>query len=227
MEPEAERHSKALEVDLITDPDERARQEARNGLRQFDEVVEQVEYWLHPERPFKLRPSAILSLHRRALEGISAFAGVYRPAAIEIRGSAHNPPEAHLVPGLIEEMCDYVNDNWGKSPLHLAAYVLWRMNWIHPFVDGNGRTARAVCYLVLCVRLGYRLPGTNTIPEQISIDKNPYYQALEAADKAARTGKIDTVGMENLLESLLANQLVSIFKAAKSGSSYPSGKNHT
>ncbi len=35
-----ERHSKALEVDLIADPEEKARQEVRNGLRQFDEVVE-------------------------------------------------------------------------------------------------------------------------------------------------------------------------------------------
>jgi hypothetical protein len=31
-------------------------------------------------------------------------------------------------------------------PTELAAYGLWRLNWIHPFVEGNGRTARAVCY---------------------------------------------------------------------------------
>jgi hypothetical protein len=64
-----ERHSKALEIELISDPEERARQEAKNGLRQFDEVIERINYSLQPERPFKLRPSAILSLHRRALKG--------------------------------------------------------------------------------------------------------------------------------------------------------------
>jgi len=218
MDADAERHSRALEVDLIADPEERARQEARNGLRQFDEVVEQIEYWLQPDRPFRLRPSAILSLHRKALEGISAFAGGYRPAGIAIKGSAHKPPEAHLVPGLVEEMCDYINGDWGKSALHLAAFVMWRMNWIHPFVDGNGRTARAISYVLLCVRLGYRLPGTNTIPEQISRNKQPYYDALEHADKKASAGAIDVSRMESLLESLLANQLVSIFKAAKSDS---------
>src|SRR6266853_5258086 len=79
------------------------------------------------------------------------------------------PPGAHMVPEEVEHMCDYVNDNWEKSsPVHLAAYALWKLNWIHPFTDGNGRTARAISYLLLCLRLGYRLPGTNTIPEQIS-----------------------------------------------------------
>jgi Fic family protein len=45
----------------------------------------------------------------------------------------------------IEFMCDYVNDRWAEaSAVHLCAYVLWRLNWIHPFGDGNGRTARAI-----------------------------------------------------------------------------------
>jgi len=215
--PDEERHSKALEIELTSDPTEKARREAENGLRQFDEVLEQINYWLEPERPFKLRPSAILSLHRRALEGISSFAGVFRPGGIEIKGSKHLQPGAHLVPELVEQLCDYVNDNWTKaSPLHLAAYTLWRMNWIHPFVDGNGRTSRAVSYLVLCVRLGYVLPGTTTIPEQISRKKDPYYKALEAADTANAQGKFDLAEMEKLLESLLAAQLVSVINAARS-----------
>ena len=213
-----ERHSKALEIELITDPDKKARQETLNGLRQYDETIEQINYWLHPDRPFKLRISGILSLHRRALEGISSFAGIFRPGGIEIKGSKHTPPGAHLVPELVEGMCDYINENWKKaSPLHLASYTLWKMNWIHPFVDGNGRTSRAVSYLVLCARLGYVLPGTLTIPEQISRNKTPYYEALEAADKANATGQIDLSKMENLLEGLLANQLVSVMDSARTG----------
>jgi Fic family protein len=214
MNDEVERHSKPIEVDLIADPKERARQEARNGLRQFDEVIEQIEYWLQPERPFKLRPSAILNLHRKALEGISAFAGVWRPAGIEITGSKHAPPPAHLVPELIEQMCDYVNGNRSKSPVHLAAFTMWRMNWIHPFTDGNGRTSRALSYLVLCIRLRYRLPGVNTIPEQIAANKNPYYAALEAADKSRFPETLNVTEMETLLEDLLAKQLASVLRAA-------------
>jgi Fic family protein len=211
-----DRHSKALEAELITDPNERARREARNGLKQFDAVIELIEYFLQPERPFKLRPSHLLHLHRVALEGISAYAGNFRPAGIAIHGSQHQPVGAHLVPEKVEELCDYINDNWAKkSPLHLAAYCLWKLNWIHPFTDGNGRTARALSYMILCIRLGYRLPGTETIPDQISRDKTPYYKALEAADKALSADKIDLSNLENYLSGMLANQLLSVHNEAK------------
>src|SRR5262245_47809500 len=84
---ELDRHSRAFEAELITDPELKAQKEASNGLRQFDAVAERIEYWTHPERPFKLRPSTILDLHRIALEGISAYAGNFRPAGIATRKS--------------------------------------------------------------------------------------------------------------------------------------------
>lgn len=83
------RHSNALEADLITDPDEKAAQEARNGLRQIDDVAGIVETYSDPGRPFKLRLSVLLHLHRIALDGISSYAGNFRPAGIEIGGSRH------------------------------------------------------------------------------------------------------------------------------------------
>jgi len=211
-----DRHSEALEAELVADPEEKAHREAKNVLRQFDSAVEQIEFWTQPERTFKLRPSAIMGLNRLALDGLSSYAGIYRPAGIAIRGSKHTPPESYLVPELVEEMCDYVNTNWSRTPIHLASYVLWRLNWIHPFVDGNGRTTRVVSFVVLCVRLGYRLPGTNTVPDQISRDKNPYYQALELADAAYQNEKnIDVTTMEKLVSSLLANQLASVIRDAQ------------
>jgi Fic family protein len=210
------RHSQARDAELITDPDELARQEARNGLRQFDAVVEMVEYFLHPDRPFRLRPSQLLHLNRIALEGISSYAGNWRPAAIEIGGSKHQPVGAHQVPEMVEDMCDYVNDHWHqRNALHLAAYVMWRLNWIHPFTDGNGRTSRAISYLVLCIKIGYLLPGKRTIPDQIAEDRTPYYKALEAADQALTRGEIDLIAMEELLSGMLANQLVAVHEDAK------------
>ena len=217
MADSGDRHSEALEVELIADPDQKAQQEAKNGLRQFDRAVEQIEYWLQPNRPFKLRPSAILSLNRIALDGLSRYAGIYRPGGIAIGGSKHTPPASHLVPELVEQLCDYVNGNWDRSPIHLASYVLWKLNWIHPFVDGNGRTTRATSFVVLCVRLGYRVPGSNTIPEQISRDKKPYYEALESADASCQGEKFDVSTIEGLMESWLTNQLASVIKDAKAG----------
>jgi Fic family protein len=215
--PRGDRKSKAASPELIADDEERARREVENGFRQFDKVLELVD--LSRERPFKLRPSTILMLQRAALEGISGFAGTYRPAGVEISGSRHKPVGAHMVAEEIEHMCDYVNEHWEeKSALHLAAYVMWKLNWIHPFDDGNGRTSRAVSYLVLCARSGIRLPGTNTIPDQIAANKQPYYTALEAADVAHQEGHLDLSEIEKLLEDYLAVQLVSVLEQAKGGS---------
>jgi Fic family protein len=213
-----ERHSVHTDVDLIVDEDQKARAEARNALRQFDKVVDYVEFWLsEKERAFSLRPSTILDLHRYALEGINANAGVWRPGGVEIRGSKHAPVQPYMVPKLIEDLCDYINENWqNKSPVHIAAYSMWRINWIHPFVDGNGRTARALSYMLLCLRLGYLLPGTKTIPDQISEDKNPYYKALESADEHFRNNKIDVSQLELMISDMLAAQLVELHNMAMS-----------
>lgn len=149
------------------------------------------------------------------MAGISSYAGNYRPGGVAIEGSRHEPVGAHLVPELIEEMCDYVNDHWDAStPLHLAAYLMWRLNWIHPFADGNGRTSRIVSYVALSIRAGAILPGTPTIPDQIVDNRNPYFEALDAADAAYRDGKIDVSKMEALLAALLAKQLAGFYQAA-------------
>lgn len=212
------RHSKAFDAQIITDPDELARKESFNTVAQYRAVSDMVESFLEPERPFKLRPSHLLHLHRVALDGISSYAGNFRPAGIEIGKSKHEPPPAHLVPELIEELCDYVNDKWNdKSPMHLASYVMWRLNWIHPFTDGNGRTSRALSYLVLCIRLKALLPGRVTIPEQIEQDRTPYYKALEVADQAWADGKIYLTAMKQLLASMLAKQLHAIYEESGSG----------
>jgi Fic family protein len=206
------RDSRALEPELITDPQQKAAAEARNGFRQYDAAIGAIQSAL--ERGyFKLRPSLILGLQREALAGISSYAGNYRPSGVSIEGSKHAPVGAHLVPELVEDMCDYVNEHWHNStPIHLAAYVMWRLNWIHPFADGNGRTSRIVSYVVLSIRAGSLLPGTPTIPDQIVDNRTPYFEALDAADFACRDGKVDVSKMEDLLGSLLANQLAEFYK---------------
>lgn len=180
------RDSRALEPQLITDPQARAEAEARNVLRQYDAGLATIQSALDTGA-FKLRPSLILGLHREALSGISMFAGNFRPGGVEIRGSRHEPVGAHLVPELVEDLCDYVNEHWERStPIHLAACVMWRLNWIHPFADGNGRTSRIVSYVVLSIRAGAILPGTPTIPDQIVDNRIPYFDALDGADWLGR-----------------------------------------
>ncbi len=207
------RDSRALEPELISDPQKKAEAEARNGLRQYDAGIRAAQTALE-RQPFRLRLSLILALHREALAGISVFAGNFRPAGVKIEGSKHEPPGAHLVPELVEELCEYVNDHWeGSTPIHLGAYTMWRLNWIHPFADGNGRTSRILSYVVLSIRAGFVLPGTPTIPDQIVDNRAPYFDALDAADDAWAKGVIDVSKMEELIGALLAKQLAAFYQS--------------
>lgn len=212
------RHSKAEEAELELGEEAIARREAANALRQADLVVKMIKEAVEAGR-FSLKHWMILSLNAEAVDGLTKYAGTWRPGPVAIGKSEHAPPDHRAVPFLIEELCDYVNDNWAsRSAVHLAAFVMWRLNWIHPFFDGNGRTSRATSYLVLCAKLGNLLPGSKTIPEQIAANRIPYYDALEDADKryrAAQKFQADTVeAMESLLLSMLAMQLKSAFDEA-------------
>jgi Fic family protein len=216
------RHSKAENAEVVSGDEARAKREAANAMRQTELVRQYVLQAIDGDRGFRLRPSTILDLNREAILGLDAYAGNWRPGAVEIGKSDHQPPGGHLVPSYIEELCDYINDNWKeKSVIHLGAMVMWRLNWIHPFTDGNGRTSRATSYLVICAKSESVLPGKteNTITDQILANRTPYYEALEAADKAYKfEGKLthDTVlVMEDLIAGMLANQLAGYFKEAE------------
>jgi hypothetical protein len=128
-----DRHSRAEDAQLLSDPDEIARREAENGLRQFSLALEMIRGSVKDkERPFKLRAGPILLLHKAALDGLHRLAGTFRNTPVKIGGSKHQPPHEAFVADEIQSMCEYVNTNWqAKSATHLAAYVLWKMNWIH------------------------------------------------------------------------------------------------
>jgi Fic family protein len=221
----ADRHSVAETANLLTDPDEIARREAENGIRQFDLAVDMIRSFVKDQaRPFKLRSSMILNLHRAALDGLHVLAGTWRNTPVTIQGSRHQPPDSAFVSEEIEHLCDYVNENWSSSAAHLAAYVLWKLNWIHPFADGNGRTARAVSYVVMSIKLDSLLPGAPTIPEQIAGNKQPYYAALETADQHLADGKIDVSDLEQMLAGMLSKQLLSAAKEASGEVAKPAGQ---
>ena len=104
-----------------------------------------------------------------------------------------------------------VQEKWYVwTAAELAAYGLWRLNWVHPFIEGNGRTARAACYFLLCVRSGSILPGSKILPERIRENREEYEAALIAADRAWDAGNLDFRRMENYLAVLLMEQLQDI-----------------
>jgi Fic family protein len=84
----------------------------------------------------------------------------------------------------MEDFVNTVNRFWNEhtDPVVLAAYVLWRLNHIHPFINGNGRTARAAAYFALCVAAGRWLQGTTILPELIRRNRADYVEQCQALD---------------------------------------------
>jgi len=209
------RDSKPNGPALYADATQKAALEARNGLLQYDEVVRLAKEALGAGTPYKLRPSTLQLLQRKAIHEIYSCAGNYRTQPVYIRGTNHQPPPPEEVSAHTEDLCDYVNANWHRSAVHLASYLMWKVNWIHPFMGGNGRTSRAVSYLVMCVRAGEVFNGTETIPDQIVACRDPYYAALDAADLAWQDRKVvDVTVMEELLKNMLGKQLMSAIEGA-------------
>jgi Fic family protein len=126
---------------------------------------------------------------------------------VQIRGSAHKPPESRFVPGLIDEMCREANSHEDWDAVKVSTYLLWRLNWIHPFGGGNGRTARALAELALRVRLSHTLPAKIAMPEQFVGRRREYEDALKDADEAWSQGVLDLSKLEWLLGRLLEEKL--------------------
>lgn len=107
--------------------------------------------------------------------------GVYRSSAVVIRGARHQPPHADRVADETRELLALLSARWHDTqPVILAGLALWRINWIHPFRDGNGRVARAAAQAVL-ERHGI-LPAGASLEAAILADRAAYLRALRAAD---------------------------------------------
>jgi len=111
------------------------------------------------------------------------------------------------VSGLVEEMCSRANGGTEWDPIQVAAYLLWRLNWIHPFGGGNGRTSRALAELSLRIGLDHTLPGKPTLTEQIVDNREAYIGALKDADAAWSVDVLNFGQMERLLTRLLEERL--------------------
>lgn len=109
----------------------------------------------------------------------------------------------------MDQCLSLIHENWDAfdHPTYMAAYALWRLNWIHPFIEGNGRTARAACYYILCLKAGALLPGRRIVPERIRDNREPYYAALQAADQHWEQGQLDVWELARYLQELLIAQL--------------------
>jgi Fic family protein len=129
------------------------------------------------DRQLEIRSVDILKLHELVLTNImDDFAGRLRSGMVRITGANFTPPNARIVPELMDDLITYTNAQYDLiNIIHLATIFHHRLVWIHPFVDGNGRTARLAMNLLL-MRAGY--PPVFILTK----DRQKYYTALNAAN---------------------------------------------
>ena len=87
------------------------------------------------------------------------------------------PPEYSDVPGLLDELVNYVNAT-DDHPLIIAAVVHYQLVTIHPFEDGNGRTARLLSGYILDIN-GYGFNGIGSLEEYFAYDVDEYYESIQ------------------------------------------------
>jgi len=87
------------------------------------------------------------------------------------------PPEYSDIPSLLDELVDYVNTT-DDHPLIVAAIVHYQLVTIHPFEDGNGRTARLMSGYILDL-YGYGFNGIGSLEEYFAYDSDEYYESLQ------------------------------------------------
>ena len=134
--PGGERESKPRIESIPSDPQEIARREAANALRQFDAVVKLVDEALQTGSGFRLRPSTTLDLNRIAIEGTDQYPGVFRPCPVSIEGSSHQPPEAKDVPKLVEEIdCDGLLIDTFLKDIGKGLLDYYHLEQLEKFVD--------------------------------------------------------------------------------------------
>lgn len=179
--------------------------EAENGSRQYDFLRSVVGASLAMGRPF-LSQHLIKALNFHAITCLHTNAGEYRPCQVVV--GAHTPPQHFRVEALMDDLVNFINRVWETTDeVTLASFALWRLNHIHPFINGNGRTARAAAYFILCVKAGGWLPGTTILPELIRRDRADYVDALQQVDKSFAAGALDLTPLHAVLTRLLQEQL--------------------
>lgn len=128
----------------------------------------------------------ILEIHRRLVQGVrgdAAMPGLYRHAQNYIinsktREAVYTPPACELVPGLMKELVQWINDAHEVNPVLVAGLSQFQLVHIHPFCDGNGRTARLLATLVL-YKCGYDFKRLFSLSEFYERDRMAYYNAIQ------------------------------------------------
>ena len=151
------------------------------------EVLNAIEIYEHLENYNAFDEKSFLKCHKHLMKNLIENAGKYRKQGVGImRGSEveHFAPPHHNVPFLMKDLFDYLKKS-EEIELIKSCVFHYEMEFIHPFLDGNGRMGRLWQTLILMEKY----PIFECIPFETLIckDQEKYYAALSKSDKAGNS----------------------------------------
>jgi Fic family protein len=166
-------------------------QEVDNILRECNRIVAEL---VGPGENPKVTPEMVQHFNREVLRDLQVsdgvIPGVYRTHSVVV-GSVYRGAPAEDCPYLMERLCQWLNEDFaglgtdGKMPLAILKAVLAHLYiaWIHPFGDGNGRTARLLEFYLL-MDAGVPVPAAHLLSDHYNKTRSEYYRQLDHASKS-------------------------------------------
>lgn len=220
------RQVEALYAKKKIDAPERDVFEVKNYLN----ALAYIEKTVAAKRP--LTEKTILAVHRLVTAHTLApqFSGRYRPGPVYVvrrrmgmpQEVMYTGPDARRVPHLMTDLAAWLNESERKkiNPVIVAAIAHLEIAAIHPFADGNGRTARALATLLLYER-GYDFRRLFALEDYYNTDRPAYYRAINVGKNYdERRGDITSwveyfvVGFKNEIDAVRAKILALSGRAA-------------
>ncbi len=162
-----------------------AGQDDKKELLNYRDAFEFVSEYMHEGGP--ITEGLIREIHKRLVQGVrgnAAAPGEYRKVPNYVVHSLtkqviYTPPPANEVPRLMAELVDWIKQNDDLNPVLLSGLAQFQLVHIHPFLDGNGRSARLLSTLCL-YQAGYDFKRLFTISEYYDRNREQYYEAIQS-----------------------------------------------
>lgn len=193
--------------------------EIKNILEALNKLHNQVIF----ENEFELiSPKLILQFHKMIGKDLGeyfqAIPGSFRNNNVIV--GSYRPPDYKYIPDLMQKLCDWLSEHFHfekgqifSERLIQAAITHAYIAWIHPFSDGNGRTARLLEFYIL-LRAGMPNIASHILSNHYNFTRNEYYRQLSLTTKnRSLTSFIDYAvlgfrdGLDEVLKIIQSNQL--------------------
>ena len=180
-------------------------------LLNYKKAFELVSNYLNVGEP--ITEGLIREIHKKLVmdvRGNSSSPGEYRKIQNYVvhsktKKTVYTPPPAYEIQRMMSELVKWINQEEKINPILVSGIAQFQLVHIHPFLDGNGRTARLLSTLCL-YRKGYDFKQLFTISEYYDRNRSEYYKAIQSV----RENDMDMTEWLNYFSSGLAEQMQEI-----------------